>query len=182
MISGKPVRSSIARTAMPASASVAAVPPVETISIPSSASPRANSTIPVLSETDSRARAICGPPGGTPAPSVPADVAVSASPLTVSVGSLLASIPAATLPADPHAPRVGGVELDRPLRNLHHRLDEQLVLDRVQALEHLLGALCVGQLDRPLEDDRAGVHTRIDGVNGDAEHLHAVVERRLDDM
>ena len=59
MISGKPVRSVIERTGTPASSSWRAVPPVETISIPSSARPRANSTIPVLSETDSRARVTC---------------------------------------------------------------------------------------------------------------------------
>ena len=58
MISGKPVRSVIERTGMPASSSAPAVPPVEMISTPSSARPRANSTIPVLSETDSSARPI----------------------------------------------------------------------------------------------------------------------------
>jgi hypothetical protein len=58
MISGKPVKSSIARTPSPASASAAAVPPVETSSTPSSARPRAKSTTPRLSETDSSARRI----------------------------------------------------------------------------------------------------------------------------
>src|SRR5579875_2884654 len=169
MISGNPVRSSIARTGMPASDSAAAVPPVETISIPRSARPRANSTMPVLSETDRSARAICGPPGGTPVPSVPADVAVSASPLTAPVGSLRASIRFGTLPADPHASRVGRIELDRPLRNPRHRLHEQFVLDRMKVREHLLGALRVGQLHRPLEDDRPGVDARVDEMHGDAE-------------
>ena len=56
MISGKPVRSETSRTGTPASDSSPAVPPVETSSIPSSARPRANSTIPVLSETESSAR------------------------------------------------------------------------------------------------------------------------------
>jgi hypothetical protein len=42
----------------PASASALAVPPVERISTPSSASLRANSTRPVLSDTESRARRI----------------------------------------------------------------------------------------------------------------------------
>src|SRR3954452_490885 len=63
MISGKPVKSSIARTARPASLSAVAVPPVETISTPSSASPRAKSTIPRLSETDSSARWMRTAPG-----------------------------------------------------------------------------------------------------------------------
>ena len=56
MISGKPVSSEIERTRMPFSVSARAVPPVEMISIPSSVRPRANSTIPVLSETESSAR------------------------------------------------------------------------------------------------------------------------------
>ena len=63
MISGKPVKSEIERTSMPASSSSCAVPPVETISIPSSLRPRANSTMPVLSDTDSSARATCTSPG-----------------------------------------------------------------------------------------------------------------------
>src|SRR3954469_24562013 len=67
MISGKPVKSSIARTSRPASLSAAAVPPVETISTPSSASPRAKSTIPRLSETDSRARWMRTAPGAVDA-------------------------------------------------------------------------------------------------------------------
>ena len=61
IISGKPVRSSIGRTGTPASESALAVPPVETISTPnSSASARQNSTTPVLSVTDTRARLITG--------------------------------------------------------------------------------------------------------------------------
>src|SRR3954447_10855095 len=63
MISGKPVKSSMARTSMPASVSALAVPPVETISTPSSASPRAKSTMPRLSETDSSARWMRTAPG-----------------------------------------------------------------------------------------------------------------------
>src|SRR4051794_40112914 len=63
MISGKPVKSLIARTVIPASSSSRAVPPVETISMPSSASPCAKSTRPVLSETDSSARLISTSPG-----------------------------------------------------------------------------------------------------------------------
>ena len=38
----------------------------------------------------------------------------------------------------------------------------------------------VRQLDRALEDDRPGVDALVDEVDGDAEHLHAVVERLLD--
>ena len=49
------MKSSISREEMPAPASSRAVPPVETISTPSSPSPRAKSTIPAFSETDSSA-------------------------------------------------------------------------------------------------------------------------------
>src|SRR3954453_4568045 len=63
MISGNPVKSSIARTFRPASSSEEAVPPVETSSTPRSASPCANSTIPRLSETDSSARRMRTAPG-----------------------------------------------------------------------------------------------------------------------
>jgi hypothetical protein len=63
MISGKPVKSEIGRTATPAAWSSCAVPPVEMISTPSSTSPRANSTIPRLSETESSARATTTSPG-----------------------------------------------------------------------------------------------------------------------
>src|SRR6185503_10514159 len=63
IISGKPVKSSIARTSRPDWRSATAVPPVETSSTPSSASPRAKSTIPRLSETDSSARRTLTSPG-----------------------------------------------------------------------------------------------------------------------
>jgi hypothetical protein len=51
------------RTVTPALSSSCAVPPVETTSTPSSARPVAKSTIPRLSETDSRARRIRTAPG-----------------------------------------------------------------------------------------------------------------------
>ena len=50
---------------MPSDPSSLAVPPVETISTPSSASPRAKSTIPRLSDTDSSARRTFTSPGAT---------------------------------------------------------------------------------------------------------------------
>ena len=51
------------RTSSPAATSSRAVPPVEINSTPSSTRPRAKSTIPVLSETDSSARATRTSPG-----------------------------------------------------------------------------------------------------------------------
>src|SRR3954447_824432 len=56
-ISGNPVKSLTSRTDTPASRSVRAVPPVDRSSIPSRASRRPSSTSPVLSETESSARA-----------------------------------------------------------------------------------------------------------------------------
>src|SRR3954452_4596336 len=67
MISGKPVKSSIARTSSPAPPSADAVPPVETSSTPSSDRPRAKSTMPRLSETDSSARWMRTAPGAVDA-------------------------------------------------------------------------------------------------------------------
>src|SRR3954468_5000034 len=55
-ISFTPVTSATARTAIPSFARSSAVPPVERISIPSDARPRPSSTMPVLSETERRAR------------------------------------------------------------------------------------------------------------------------------
>src|SRR5512135_2618794 len=55
-ISGKPVYSLTSITARPASRSALAVPPVDSSSTPASASARAKSTRPVLSDTESRAR------------------------------------------------------------------------------------------------------------------------------
>src|SRR4051794_6175808 len=79
MISGKPVKSSIAQTSSPASRSSCAVPPVEISSMPSSARPRAKSTIPRLSETDSRARRTRTAPGSTTGGSVAEGSAMPAS-------------------------------------------------------------------------------------------------------
>src|SRR5579871_6358877 len=56
MISGKPVCAATSLTATPWLSRSLAVPPVERISTPRSFSARANSTIPVLSETLSSAR------------------------------------------------------------------------------------------------------------------------------
>ena len=59
-ISGNCVTSATSRTGMSASLKARDVPPVERISIEREARPRANSTIPVLSVTLSRARCIGG--------------------------------------------------------------------------------------------------------------------------
>ncbi len=81
-ISGEPVNSATSVTSRPASRIAAAVPPVDRIWTPSSRSPRAKSTIPVLSETEiSAQRTRIGiPPGGEPPSWV-----IAASRLTVRV-------------------------------------------------------------------------------------------------
>src|SRR5271154_2490974 len=56
MISGKPVCSATSTTLMPWLVKSCAVPPVDSSSMPRSFSSRANSTMPVLSETLSNAR------------------------------------------------------------------------------------------------------------------------------
>src|ERR1700733_9659785 len=56
IISGKPVKSPTSSTFSPASLSVLRVPPVETSSMPKPDNARANSTTPVLSETEMSAR------------------------------------------------------------------------------------------------------------------------------
>src|SRR5687768_9398037 len=144
MISGKPVKSSIGRTWSPASASAEAVPPVETSSTPSAASPRAKSTIPVLSDTDRTARAIRTSPGCvTPAPSSRADD---------------------TSRRHQDAARMAGVQPDRAAGDERYRLAQQVVLDRAQRLAHLGGLRRTRQLDRALEDDRARVDALVDEV------------------
>src|SRR6478609_3540347 len=54
-MAGNPVSSAVSITGRPASRIARAVPPLETRSHPRSCSPRASSTTPVLSYTDSRA-------------------------------------------------------------------------------------------------------------------------------
>src|SRR5829696_10069280 len=118
MISGKPVKPSIGRTSRPASLSADAVPPVETSSTPRSASPRAKSTIPVLSETESTARAIRTSPG--------------------CVTPSLASGAHDTSRCDQYAARMVRVEPHGVARDQRHRLAEQVVLDGPQGVAHLV--------------------------------------------
>src|SRR5579875_3586183 len=200
MISGKPVSSDTSRTGTDAAASSRAVPPVEMISTPSSTSPRAKSTIPVLSDTDSSARStrtsrpvsagvdrVCDsiardstarprrpPPPRPPPPRAPPPPPprprLRRRPPGPATGARPDHHPPGVLRIDPH--RAGG---DQP-----HRLDQQLVLERPQAGHHLRLAAGVGQLERPLQDHRSGVDALIDEVHGDPEHLHPVGERLLD--
>src|SRR5437764_1292649 len=172
MISGNPVRSEIERTGRPASARAVAVPPVEMISTPSSFKPRANSTMPVLLDTDSNARATRT--SGTRA--------TRTSPRAISVW-VSRSVPdsiAPTLPLDHDAARILLVDPKRPRSDQPDRLWQQLVLDRLQPFPHLLHAPGVRQIHGSLQDHRPGVDPFIHEVDRDAEDLDAVIERLLD--
>src|SRR3954470_11939900 len=129
MISGKPVKSSMPRTSSPAPSSSRAVPPVETISTPSSASPRAKSTSPRLSETDSSARRTRTSPAS-----------VTSTPLW-SVASVI---------LDQHDARILGVGADRSGRDKAHRPRQETVLDLVNPLLDLGDAARIRKLERLL--------------------------------
>src|SRR3954451_22187917 len=132
MISGKPVKSSMARTGSPASVSADAVPPVETISTPSSASPRAKSTIPRLSETDSSARWMRTAPGAVGASGEVSEamapmgfgVAVEAhrAPTVMRLGSASCGKPEPMTESSPAAPPAA--RLERSADELEHHLDQ----------------------------------------------------------
>src|SRR3954447_2605302 len=111
-ISGKPVYSSIARMSMPWSRSSRAVPPVDTISTPRSASPRAKSTSPRLSDTVRRARLTWTSPRWLTA---------ALPPLVVAVNFLL----------EEHAPAAGRIELRPTSRQKAHCLGQEAMLDLV---------------------------------------------------
>src|ERR687887_965225 len=147
MISGNPVRSVIERTSRPASSSARAVPPVETSSTPSSARPRAKSTIPALSETEMSARRTLTSPG-----------AVGSVAMRSAIGGNIDT--ARMFGIDAHGTRGDGA----------HRLWQELVLDRLQRRMHRAGVVGLGELDRPLEDHRPRVDALVDEVDGHAEH------------
>src|SRR3954453_1323596 len=130
MISGKPVKAEIPRTGIPACSKAAAVPPVDTSSTSSSASPRAKSIRPVLSDTDSSARRMRTSPG---------------------------CVTRGTLTIDDDSARQRRVPPDRAGGDPAHRLAQQLVLERPQGGVDLVARLGAGKLDGALEDDRPGV-------------------------
>src|SRR3954471_9689047 len=164
MISGKPVKSSIPRTSSPAPSSSLAVPPVDTISTPSSARPRANSTSPRLSETVSSARRTRTSPGSTTS---------SASGSVVATFHLL----------DDHMPRRRRVDPDRAGGEQLHSTRQQTVLDLVNPILDR-GDVPRIRINREglLQDDRPRVDALVDEVHSHPHLLDAVVERLLDRM
>src|SRR3954468_24897001 len=157
-ISGKPVRSSIARVSIPASARCFAVPPVETISTPSSLRQRAKSAMPVLSETVISARFTRTSPG-----------AVTCTSEMVSTSLI-----------DDHPTRIRGIDRDLPPGYQTYGSRQQLMLDLVDLLLHDGDVPRIRKLERPLEDDRAAVDPLVDEMHGNSGNLHAVVDRLLD--
>src|SRR5215213_594053 len=152
----------MARTERPAPSSSRAVPPVDTISTPSSASPRANSTSPRLSETVRSARRTRTSPGGTTSTGPWSVVAISAS-------------------LDDHVARRLGVDPHPSGRYEADRTRQQPVLDLVHSsLDRGDVARIRKDVERFLQDDRPGVDVLLDEVDGHAHDLHAVVDGLLD--
>src|SRR3954449_6617882 len=163
-ISGEPVSSETSRTSMPASRSAAAVPPVDTISTPSRARPRAKSTIPVLSETEMSALLTLTASSGRAAASAPvAGVAGSA----IACGLRFLHV---------HDPPITSIDLGSPGGDQADRLGKQLMLDLVNLPLQLRAVASVWHVDRPLHDDRAGGDPLVDEVHGDSGHRHPVFE------
>src|SRR5688572_4421670 len=153
-ISGKPVTSSTGVTSIPASRSVAAVPPEETNPTPSSVSPRANSTTPVLSYTANSARRT----GRT-------SVTTSASGGERSRRRLLE-----------HADHPS-VDPDAALDQRAERGREQAVLDLVDPGLEGVPVVVGKHVDGLLEHDRPMVDLLVHEVHGDPGDLHAPRER-----
>src|SRR3954452_15288588 len=157
-ISGNPVKSSIARTSSPASARCFAVPPVETISTPSSARQRANSATAVLSDTVIRARFTRTSPR-----------AVTSTSDTVSTSLI-----------DDHPTWIRGVHTHLPPGYESYSSWQQLVLDLLDLLLHDGDVPRIRKLECPLEDDRPAVDALVDEVDGNSGNFRAVLECLLD--
>src|SRR3954471_24076099 len=125
---------------MPSRWSSRAVPPVETISIPSSRSPLANSTRPRLSDTVSRARRTLTSSGAVTSVGMPSLVATALP--------LLDDHPARGVGGDAHS--AGRDQPDRPR--------QKLMLDGVHSFLDCVDVERIRiDLEGFLHDDRAGV-------------------------
>src|SRR3954449_2449490 len=152
----------MARTDSPAPSSSRAVPPVETISTPSSASPRANSTSPRLSETVSSARRTRTSPGSTTS---------SASGSVVATFHLL----------DDHVPWRRRIDPHRAGRYQLHGARQQTMLDLLNPVLDR-GDVPRIRINRQslLQDDRPRIDALVDEVDGRPHLLDPVLERLLD--
>src|SRR3954451_16190665 len=152
----------MARTERPAPSSSRAVPPVETISTPSSARPRANSMSPRLSETVSRALRTRTSPGCVTSTGPWSVVAIAAS-------------------LDDHVTRRIRIDAHLPGCDQAHGSRQQPMLDLVHSfLDRCDVARIRKNVEGFLQDDRARVDVLLHEVDGHAHHLHAVVESLLD--
>src|SRR3954454_17451345 len=124
------------------------------------ASPRANSTSPRLSDTLSSARWIRTSPGAT--------VSAAGGPVS-----------AIGLPA--HQRRFVRIQRHAPRRDQPHGAWQQPVLDLLEVPPGRRDVAMVRKLERLLQQNRPAVDALVDEMDRDAGHLHAVVERLLDD-
>src|SRR5207244_4645269 len=152
------------RTPIPAPSSSRAVPPVETISMPRSASPRAKSISPRLSDTVRSARRTWTSPGSV-------TVTVSESAVAIAWRLLIDDDVTGGIRVDPHRP--GGDQADRPR--------QEPVLDLVDSSLDGGDVTRIGKnLERFLQDDRPGVDRLFHEVEGHPHHLNAVGEGLVD--
>src|SRR4051794_38888682 len=157
-ISGKPVKSSIARVSTPASFRCFAVPPVETISTPSSRRQRANSATPVLSETVISARL----------------TRTSARAVTSTSETVRTSL------IDDHPTRIGGIHAHLPPGYETYSSWQQLVLYFVDTLLHNGDVPRIRKLEGLLEDDRPAIDALVDEMHRNSGNFDPVFERLLD--
>src|SRR5918992_4370586 len=135
----------------------AAVPPVETISTPSSARPRANSTRPRLSDTLSSARLMRASPGA------------------------VSSVPRGSIDiVDQYDTRVVRIDADAPGRDQLDRTRQQPVLHGMHALLDLGDARRIRKLQGLLEDDWTIVEVLVHEVDGHPGDPYPVLDRLLD--
>src|SRR5688500_4693981 len=151
---------------MPCSASSAAVPPVEMISTPSSASARAKSTTPRLSNTVSKARSMRRSPA---AGACKALVCVSAIALQ---GGFV----------DAHEARVCGVQADRSLGDQADCAGQKLVFRTVEDRQDLLIVPSVGKPYRLLQDDWSGIDSVVYEVDRHTADFDSIGDLVLDGM
>src|SRR5436305_3302027 len=154
-ISSWPVNSETSVTSSPASRSADAVPPVERISTPRPARPRAKSAIPVLSETETSARRTLIAPSSTVSDRV--------------------SAAASVIDHDPA--RVVGVDPNPARRDHADRLRVELVLGGVNCQLECRAVAIGGNLDLALQDYWSGIDPLVDEVDADAGDVGARVER-----
>src|SRR5215216_4590117 len=127
---------------MPCAPSSRAVPPVETISTPSSTRPRANSTSPRLSDTLRSALLMRTSPASTG----------STPPVAASAIVLLSYA---------HAARIVRVERNTARGDQPHGTRQQPVLDLMKELTGRRDVPMVRKLERFLQHDRPAVHALV---------------------